>query len=277
MVSFVTMSIFFTSLNSGSNGNCYYIGNASEAVLIDAGLSCKETEKRMKSLDLSMELVKAIFISHEHIDHVKGVEVLAKKYGFPVHITNQTLQNCRTPIPKSQAIPLMSYNPVSIGNLIITAFPKFHDAIDPTSFIIEYNSIKVGVFTDIGSVCDHVIKHFKECNAVFLEANYDEYMLENGHYPFHLKKRISGNDGHLSNKQALDLFTTHQSDSLSHLLLSHLSQENNDPKLVLDLFKAHSKKTEIILATRHEHTALYAIESKQKKITKRITQLNLFQ
>ena len=102
-------------------------------------------------------------------------------------------------------------------------------------------------------------------------------MLENGHYPFHLKKRISGNDGHLSNKQALELFTTHQSDSLSHLLLSHLSQENNDPKLVLDLFKAHSKKTEIIVATRHKHTALYSIESKQKKTTKRITQLSLFQ
>src|SRR3984885_11384511 len=109
------MSLFITSLNSGSNGNCYYIGNEHEAVLVDVGISCRETEKRMARLGLTMQKVKAIFISHEHSDHIRGVEVLAKKYKLPVYITLQTLQNGGLHIDDNNIAPFLAYQQVCIG------------------------------------------------------------------------------------------------------------------------------------------------------------------
>ena len=255
------MSLFITSLNSGSNGNCYYVGNHNEAVLIDAGISCREIEKRMQRLQLSMQTVKAIFISHEHSDHILGVAVLAKKYKLPVYITATTLYSCGTILlDSSLVISFCAYQPVQIGELHITPFPKFHDASEPHSFIISDKEVTVGVFTDIGVPCKHVIQHFKQCHAAFLEANYDETMLENGRYPYHLKKRIRSDHGHLSNKQALQLFTAHKPTFMSHLLLSHLSKENNNPAMVQQLFTTHAGNTKIIVASRFEETAVYQIQ-----------------
>jgi phosphoribosyl 1,2-cyclic phosphodiesterase len=252
------MALNITSLNSGSNGNCYYVGNDTDAVLIDAGISCRETEKRMKQLDLSIKKVKAIFVSHEHSDHIKGVSTLANKYNLPVYITNATAKN--GPILISHlSKPFTANLPVSVGQLIITPFIKNHDAVDPHSFIISYAGVHVGVFTDIGIVCPQVLHHFKQCHAVFLEANYDENMLENGKYPLHLKNRIRGGEGHLSNRQALELFTAHRPPFMSHLILSHLSKENNSPKLVKEMFDAHAGHTKIIIASRYEATTVYSI------------------
>jgi len=253
------MALFITSLNSGSNGNCYYVGNEHEAVLIDAGISCRETEKRMKRLGLSINKVKAIFISHEHSDHISGIPVLAKKYSLPVYITPATLPHLRLNADEYQFIHFIAYQPVTIGGLTVTAFPKFHDASEPHSFIISCRDITVGVFTDIGMACEHLIANFKKCHAAFLEANYDDDMLNSSAYPFYLKKRISGDNGHLSNKQALELFITHRPAFMSHLLLAHLSKNNNSPQLVYELFNAQAGGTEIIVASRFEETAVYYI------------------
>ena len=253
------MSLFITSLNSGSNGNCYYIGNGKEAILVDAGISCRETEKRMKRLGLSISKVKAIFISHEHSDHISGVQVLSKKYSIPVYITPRTLQSSKLYIDEQLAFAFVAYQAVQIGDLYITAFPKFHDASEPHSFVINGNDTCVGVFTDIGAACQHVLHHFSKCHAAFLEANYDEELLENGRYPYHLKRRIRGGKGHLSNKQALAIFTTHKPAFMSHLLLAHLSRDNNRPDLVHQLFSSHAGETEIIVASRYEETAVYHI------------------
>lgn len=250
------MSLFITSLNSGSNGNCYYIGNDTEAILIDAGISCRETEKRMKRLGLSMHHVKAIFISHEHTDHIRGVPVLAKKYRLPVYITADTLYHGRLVLDPLLVQAFTAYEPVRVGDLSVTAFPKLHDAAEPHSFIIDCKTFRIGVFTDIGAPCEHVIRHFRECHVAFLEANYDELLLEQGRYPYYLKNRIRGGKGHLSNKQALELFTTYRPPFMSHLLLSHLSQDNNRPELVQELFTPHAAGTEIIVASRFEETAL---------------------
>jgi len=256
------MSLFITSLNSGSNGNCYYIGNDREAVLVDAGISCRETEKRMKRLGLSMQTVKAIFVSHEHTDHIKGIPVIAKKYQLPVYITTNTLSSSGgLELDAQLVIPFQAYTPMTIGELTIIAFPKFHDAIDPHSFIIESKGIRIGVFTDIGAPCEHLVHHFQQCHAAFLEANYDEEMLEKGSYPWHLKNRIRGGQGHLSNRQALELFMAHRPSFLSHLLLSHLSQNNNDPDLTRELFAPHAGETKITIASRYEETPVYFIES----------------
>jgi len=253
------MQLYITSLNSGSNGNCYYIGNEQEAVLVDVGITCRETEKRMLRLGLSMAKVKAIFISHEHTDHISGVPVLAKKYNLPVYITAGTRQNISLSWDNVLIKSFFAYKPVLIGELIITGFPKFHDAADPHSFIVDYQNIKVGVFTDIGTPCDHVIRHFAKCHAAFLETNYDEDLLEQGYYPQQLKRRIGGDKGHLSNKQALDLFRTYKPAFMSHILLSHLSKDNNNPKLVKELFSIHADQTEVIVASRFEETPVYKV------------------
>jgi phosphoribosyl 1,2-cyclic phosphodiesterase len=276
------MAVYITSLNSGSNGNCYYIGNDKEAVLIDAGISCRETEKRMKKLGLAMEKVKAIFVSHEHSDHITGIPGLSKKYQLPVYITNNTLASSGIPLEKHLVHSFIAHIPVAIGNLSITPFPKFHDASDPHSFIVSQGSVNIGVFTDIGSPCKHVIKYFKQCDAAFLEANYCEDMLEKGNYPFHLKKRISGDNGHLSNTQALELFLKHKGKQLNHLILSHLSKNNNSMKLVEGIFTEHAGNVEITVASRYKETPVFCIgnlispSSKKKNNVNAHTQLSLF-
>jgi len=252
------MSLFISSLNSGSNGNCYYVGNQNEAILVDAGLTCRETEKRMKQVGLSMLNVKAIFISHEHGDHIKGLAVLANKYKLPVYITDFTAKHGPHLI-KHLSRTFTANQPVEIGNLTVTPFAKQHDAIDPHSFIITHAETTVGVFTDIGTACDQVINYFKQCHAVFLEANYDESLLENGRYPVFLKNRIRGGKGHLSNKQALEIFIQNRHPALSHLLLSHLSKENNSPQLALQLFTQHANGTEIMIASRDQPTEVIRI------------------
>ncbi len=261
------MSLYIASLNSGSNGNCYYIGNDREAVLIDAGLSCRETERRMRRLGLSMDLVKGIFISHEHDDHIRGVEVLSKRYQLPVYITRDTLSQGRLSLDGHLVRSFAASEPVSIGNLNVLAFSKTHDAIDPHSFVIsaqreDGDAIRIGVFTDIGQVCENLIQHFTVCHAAFLEANYDEQLLEKGRYPWPLKNRIRGGKGHLSNRQALELFVRHRPAFMSHLLLAHLSQDNNRPELAQALFEEAARGTYVVVASRYGESELYAIDGK---------------
>lgn len=252
------MSLFIASLNSGSNGNCYYVGSRDEAVLVDVGISCRETEKRMKQLGLDIKNVKAIFVSHEHGDHIKGVSVLANKYKLPVYITTATAKNGPILI-KHLSKSFSADEPVHIGKLCITAFAKKHDAGDPHSFIISHNNVTVGVFTDIGIACGNVQRYFKQCHAVFLESNYDEVMLEKGRYPIHLKNRIRGGEGHLSNRQAAELFAAHKPAFMTHLLLSHLSKENNTPELAAASFAPYSKEVNITVASRYEASSVFHI------------------
>jgi len=253
------MALYITSLNSGSNGNCYYIGNEDTAVLVDAGISCRETVNRMARLGLAIEKVKAIFISHEHTDHISGVELLSKKYQLPVYITGKTLSSGGLNIEQHLSMPFKAFETVAIGALQVMAFPKSHDADDPHSFVVSYNGINIGVLTDIGYACTNVVQYFKQCHAAFLEANYDEHMLATGGYPYHLKKRISGGQGHISNTQALNLFVQHRPAFMSHLILSHLSKNNNDPAIVQALFDKHAAGANIIVASRYAETPVYHI------------------
>jgi phosphoribosyl 1,2-cyclic phosphodiesterase len=269
------MSLFIASLNSGSNGNCYYIGNESEAVLIDAGISCRETERRMLRLGLPMTRVQAVFVTHEHDDHIRGLDVLSQRYGLPVFITEPTLQQCRLPPAPRFVRAFTADEPVTIGGLKITAFSKTHDASDPYSFTVSSTAgsmpstlssaaqeceVRVGIFTDIGAVCDNVVRHFTQCHAAFLEANYDEQLLLNGAYPWPLKNRIRGGQGHLSNLQALELFVNYRPGFMSHLLLAHLSQDNNRPELVQTLFEREAHGTTVVVASRYAETEVYAID-----------------
>src|SRR5258705_838859 len=254
------MSLFISSLNSGSNANCYYVGNSQEAVLVDAGLSCRETEKRMKQLGLSMDVVKALFISHKHTDHINGMTVISKKYQLPVFITDPTFQNSNMPVEPHLVHSFKHAKPVVIGNLSVTPFRKSHDASDPHSFMISGSGINIGVITDIGYACKQVIRYFRQCHAIFLKSNYFDDMLENGSYPPYLKKRIRSDEGHLSNDQALELFGQYRSTDLRLLILSHLSRNNNKPELVETLFKRKAGKTKIVVASRYEASPLFCID-----------------
>jgi len=276
------MAVFFASLNSGSNGNCYYIGNAEEAILVDAGISCREVEKRMKRLGLRMEIVKAIFVSHEHSDHITGIPGLSKKFRLPVYITKATFRSAGIPVEEHLAAPFNAEQDIQIGDLCVRAFTKSHDASDPHSFMISCGGINVGVFTDIGNVCATVTRYFKQCHAAFLESNYCPDMLMKGNYPYHLKKRISGGNGHLSNQEALQLFLQHGSTKLRHLLLCHLSKNNNDPALVEQLFRDKAGNTHITVASRYNETSVFKIEEEGCIPLKRNTvytqlQLSLFE
>jgi phosphoribosyl 1,2-cyclic phosphodiesterase len=254
------MTLYIASLNSGSNGNCYYIGNGRESVLIDAGIPCRETERRMRRLGLSLTTVKAIFISHEHDDHIRGLEVLSKRYQLPVYISESTRQQLRLSLEPQLLMRLDPRQPVTAGQLTITPFPKTHDASDPCSFVVSSPTVRIGIFTDLGVVCEQLIHHFRQCHAAFLETNYDEQLLDKGRYPHFLKNRIRGGFGHLSNHQALDLFMRHRPSFMSHLFPSHLSRDNNRPELVQALFDKEAGGTKIVVASRDHETELYAID-----------------
>ncbi len=254
----ILMSLQITAINSGSNGNCYYVGNQKEAVLIDVGISCTAVEKRMALLGLPMSRLKAIFVSHEHTDHTKGVSTLANKYALPVYINNQTASNGPRLI-KHLSVNFAAHLPIAIGDLRIIAFPKCHDASDPHSFLISDHNLSVGVFTDHGTVCDQTIHYFKKCHAAFLESNYDETMLQNGPYSEPLKERIRGGMGHLSNSQALELFKAHRPPFMTHLILSHLSRTNNTPAIASQLFMPHAGNIVVIVASRVEATPVFSL------------------
>lgn len=253
------MALFLASIASGSNGNCYYIGTATDAVLVDVGISCREVEKRMAQLGLSMQAVRAIFVTHEHSDHIRGINVLAKKWGLTVYGSRGTLRNTYLQLPPQQIKFIADNSATDINGLNVYAFRKKHDAVEPVSFTVRYGNICIGVFTDIGCHCPAVIEQFAQCNAAVLETNYDEAMLDKGGYPLHLKNRIRGGSGHLSNRQALHLFLQHRSSSLSYLLLGHISKNNNCPQLVQQLFTAHAGKTCMVVAGRYAPTEVYQI------------------
>lgn len=260
----IAMGLSVCSIASGSNGNCYYVGNETDAVLVDAGISCKEIELRMKRSGLTIKKVRAVFVSHEHTDHISGLPVLAKKHNLPVFISAPTLRNSKLRFEKTLLHHFTADTPVVIGDLSITAFSKLHDAADPYSFTISSSGVNVGVITDIGRACKNVIHHFSRCHAAFLEANYDEEMLQNGSYPFYLKARIRNGHGHISNREALTLFQQYRSPQLTHLFLSHLSRNNNCPKLVEELFTSNASGVRMIVTSRYQESAVYQISALSK-------------
>jgi phosphoribosyl 1,2-cyclic phosphodiesterase len=166
---------------------------------------------------------------------------------------------------------------IDIHELSIIPFQKKHDAADPYSFTISFNGINIGVYTDIGQPCAALKEHFNTCDAAFLEANYDEEMLEKGTYPYYLKERIASNKGHLSNKQALEIFMQYKPEFMSHLILSHLSKDNNCPQLVKELFLKHAAQTHIVVASRLNETEVFTItKNKINLVLKPSEQISLF-
>jgi|SRR5690606_22180602 len=249
------------SLNSGSNGNAYYISNGKYAILIDLGISCRMVEQRLKEIGKSPFDISAILISHEHADHVRGIKTFQKKYQTKVYIRPAVYQKFKH---KLINIEFFEENPFSIFDFTIFPFRKYHDAIDPCSFLIQYENFNIGVITDIGRVCNNVIDAVKNAQLLFLESNYDEYLLENGKYPTYLKNRIRGGYGHISNKEALDLVNSFGNPNLEKVFLSHLSKENNSPEICLRTFKnLKNKDINLEIAPRDGISSVWKYKSKR--------------
>ena len=229
------------ALASGSNGNCYYIGNDTCAILVDCGLSASNLLVRLTETGLYTSGIKGILITHEHNDHCRGVRPAAKRLGnIPVYTTKNTYLEIPAKGRPHNVAWFERDVPFTIDGFEIYPFTKRHDAVDACSFRIVCNNKHIGVMTDIGSVCENVEEHFSKCHAVFLESNYDTDMLWSGSYPLYLKRRIASDNGHLSNDQASQLVESFASPDLEVIFLSHLSNENNTSEKAMDAFKTLS-------------------------------------
>lgn len=248
------------ALASGSNGNCYYIGNNTDAVLIDAGISTKQILLRMQQRQLQPTKLRALFITHEHSDHSLGARVLSNKLGIPVYYTQGTYEALRMEVRAANAHFFTAGDIITIGQFSVHSFAKNHDAAEPCSFRVEYEQKSVGVFTDIGEACENVQSNLNLCRAVFLESNYDQQMLWNGAYPYHLKQRVASTVGHLSNDQSLDLVKSHAGDDLEYIFLSHLSKENNTPQKAYQNFAELKTRFNVQLTSREEATEVFVLK-----------------
>jgi len=222
----------FASLGSGSRGNGTLVEHLGTLLLVDCGFGLAETEFRMSRLGKKPDELSGILVTHEHSDHLSGVARLANKYQIRIYLTAGTYHQSQ--ISGKMPIELInSHRAFVIGDIEIQPVLVPHDAREPCQYIFKHDEARLGLLTDIGSVTPFVKKHYDGLDALLLECNYDPAMLQAGRYPHKLKQRILGSYGHLSNKQSADLLASLDLGRMQHLVLSHLSQQNNTPELAL--------------------------------------------
>lgn len=246
-------------LASGSKGNATLISNGKQQFLVDIGISCRSLMTRMRTLGISPTDLDGIFLTHEHIDHVRGLETFLKKYSTPVFSSSKTWQAilAKYNIDRRQC-RIVNKN-LQIGDISIDSFPIPHDAADPHGYIFHdlTNLSKCTYLTDTGFITDIVRQAVIDSNTLVLEANHDVGMLKNGNYPYHLKQRILSTRGHLSNDSA-GLFLSDLAKLPKTIMLAHLSEQNNTEKLALDTVKnfldnkGRLHETELFIAKQNE-------------------------
>jgi phosphoribosyl 1,2-cyclic phosphodiesterase len=230
------MKLNFCSLSSGSSGNCYYIGNEFHGILIDAGISASSIRKFLKEMNISMQTVMGVLISHNHTDHIRGLEVLTRKNHLPA-FTTQTIWNSilfpHTKITTDCIREITLNQKFHLAGFDIEAFLICHDAPETIGFHICTEGKKITIVTDLGHICQTSAKYIKQANLLVIESNYDEQMLVNGNYPPYLKARIRSDHGHLGNNQTSHFLAEILNNNLSHICLAHLSKNNNTPEIAL--------------------------------------------
>ncbi|MEF9938733.1 MAG: MBL fold metallo-hydrolase [Clostridium sp.] len=227
------------SIASGSSGNCIYIGSDNTHILIDAGISNKRIQLGLNELGIEGNELNGILITHEHSDHIKGLGVLARKYGVPIYSTKETLEEIRNikslgDYPSELLHPICHDVDFMVGDLTVMPFMVDHDAANPIAYRVQHGKKSVAVATDMGHYSQYIIDHLQGLDAILLEANHDVRMLEAGAYPYYLKKRILSDHGHLSNENAGRLLSCILHDNLKHIFLGHLSKENNYEELAYE-------------------------------------------
>lgn len=231
------MSIRFSVLASGSKGNSIYLASERVRLLIDAGLSAREIERRLLSIGVSTRDLDGVVLTHEHIDHSRGAGSLSRRYKLPVYLNERTHAHLPATVgilkEKEEFVPGRTY---CIGDIFIHPFAISHDAADPVGFTFVNGSVKVGVCTDLGRATSLVHRHLEQCSVLILEANHDVDMLHNGPYPWSVKQRIRSRMGHLSNEQSVEVVSRVFSDTLRQVVLAHLSETNNCAEVVQKTF-----------------------------------------
>ncbi|MBP7151763.1 MAG: MBL fold metallo-hydrolase [Paludibacteraceae bacterium] len=230
----------FQSFGSGSSGNCYYIGNSDYGFLIDAGIGIRTVKKYLKNIGLNFENILGVFITHDHLDHIRALGPLERKLNLPVFSTQKILRAIdenyyRENHANSPTRNIIEKNEtICIRDFSFTAFHVSHDATDNVGYTVEYKKKKFTFATDLGCIGTEASSHLKEADYLVLEANYDEQMLKNGSYPEHLKRRISSSTGHLSNDQTGLFLSENFNNKIKNIFLCHLSKENNSRELALN-------------------------------------------
>jgi phosphoribosyl 1,2-cyclic phosphodiesterase len=232
-------------LASGSKGNSLFIETGKTRILVDAGLSAREILNRLSVVGVEGSDLNAVFISHEHTDHIRGAGTLARRLGIPVFISYPTHSQSKEIFKKNEVVEFESGCSFMFRDTLIDPFPITHDSSDPVGFVIDGPEGRLGVATDLGIATRLVKDKLKDCRALVLESNHDEEMLVNGPYPWHLKQRIKSRHGHLSNNESLDLLGDLIHSGLEGVLLAHLSETNNDPVVATDLFSGMLEKQNV--------------------------------
>lgn len=227
------------SIASGSSGNCIYVGDENTHILVDAGISKKRIEEGLHTIGLTVKDLNAIFVTHEHIDHIGGLGVLTRQCDATVYGTRGTLQEVmQTPslgkLDPDRFVEIEENAQITIGNILVDSMKISHDAAQPVAYRFFGDEKKLAIATDLGMITEENEEKLKGMDVILLEANHDVNMLQVGPYPYYLKQRILGNKGHLSNENAGKLLSRIVHDGLSHILLGHLSKENNLPDLAYE-------------------------------------------
>ena len=242
-------------LGSGSKGNCTYIESPQARILIDAGLSAREIDRRLRQIDRSPAAIDGVLISHEHSDHIQGVGALARRYKLPVYANLATWQRAQHVVGVVDDLrEFWTGNPFVLKDLVVDPFSLPHDADDPVAFRLTWRRRSMAIVTDLGYSSQLVRERIKGCHLLVLEANHDDTMLKAGPYPWPLKQRIRGKSGHLSNLQSSQLLRDVAHDELEHVVLAHLSEINNHPDLARQTVQElmGSRGTQLSVASQRE-------------------------
>lgn len=223
-----------TSLGSGSKGNATVLVSDEVTLLVDCGFSLRELQRRAARRGFDLAQLDAVLLTHEHSDHAAGVNALARHYGLPVYLTHGTASSGRLRDCPRQA-RINADSTFTLGDVTVRAVAVPHDAREPVQYHFSAASGSVGVLTDLGSITPHVVEAFRDCDLLLLEFNHDREMLLNGPYPPALKRRVGGDWGHLANSQAVELLQSIDGDRLRHLVVAHISEQNNHPQRVQSL------------------------------------------
>ncbi|KAF1054375.1 MAG: putative metallo-hydrolase YycJ [Stenotrophomonas maltophilia] len=224
----------FAVLGSGSRGNSALVSTSDSRVLIDCGFPLRETLKRLARLGIEPGELHAILVTHEHADHIHGVELLARHYGIPVYLSAGTLNGLRKPVQPAGL--LKAGDVLAIRGLEVTAVGVSHDAREPLQYVLSDGRWRFGLLTDLGSPTPEVLQCYRGLDALIVEANHDSEMLARGPYPYPLKVRVGGLWGHMNNQQSANLVADLGWEQLQHLVLAHLSEKNNTPELARRCF-----------------------------------------
>lgn len=227
------------SIASGSSGNCICVGTMHSHLLVDAGISGKRIETGLNTFGLKTNEMEAILVTHEHIDHIAGLGVVARRYGLPIYATKGTLDAVRAVksvgnIEEGLFHVIVPEQEFQIGDMTVQPIAISHDAADPVAYIVKNKAQKVGVVTDLGIYDEALVEKLQGLDILLLEANHDVRMLQAGRYPYPLKQRILGAMGHLSNALSGQLLGRLLHDRFQAVILGHLSQENNYAQLAYE-------------------------------------------